>query len=197
MERRGLETFLTPALPLQLLSTPSCFFRLEKEAGQGCPGEEGEEEGAGGSFAGCGRPVGRVQAPAPSFPADADSPAQPGRVVLGALGSGSSLALALLPDPASNVGRALQKELGGLPSLAKLSPKMEERSSLSPPKSWPSPTCPSCFPTWEMGERTRNSICDVRGGVWGSPLSLSSQHWRSRASLLSCTGPPSPSSRAP
>lgn len=37
----------------------------------------------------------------------------------------------------------------------------------------------------------------MRGGVWGRPLSLSSQHWRSRASLLSCTGPPSPSSRAP
>lgn len=156
-ERIGNFSNSSPSPPAPL--HPQLFLQAGEGGKTGLPRRRRRGGGGRRQLAGCGRPVGRVQAPAPSFPADADSPSQPGPVVLGALESGSGLSLALLPDPASNVGRAFQRELGGLPSLAKQSPKTEERISLSPPKSWPSPTCPSCFPTWEMGERTRNSIC--------------------------------------
>lgn len=104
------ELFSIAVLSLSFPSAPSCFFRLEEGAGQGCSGGETGEEGMGGSLTECRGPMGKVRTLASPSPADVDSPPQPGRFILGVCGSSSGLSPAFLPDSALNVGRALQKE---------------------------------------------------------------------------------------
>lgn len=90
--------FPTPALPLSIPCTPSCFFRLDEEeaGGQGCPGGGGDGRQShkvqGGVLWEGSRPR------AFPFPTDMDSPPQPGRVICGVGGSSSSLSLAFLPE---------------------------------------------------------------------------------------------------
>lgn len=55
------ELFSIAVLSLSFPSAPSCFFRLEEGAGQGCSGGETGEEGMGGSLTECRGPMGKVQ----------------------------------------------------------------------------------------------------------------------------------------
>ena len=107
--------------------------------------------------------MGGVQAPASSFPADVDSPAHLRRVILAAAVSLS----ALWPDPASNAGRALQKEAWAGSQLGKAEPRNGggEQPKPNEVQSFPYLPLPS-FPTWETRERTKTFYLScVRWGL--------------------------------
>ena len=162
----GAATYLTPALPRGPAPAPPPS-SSPSPGWRGRGGRTGlrrrRRGGARGSLSGCRGAVGGVQAPASSFPADVDSPAHLRRVILAAAVSLS----ALWPDPASNAGRALQKEAWAGSQLGKAEPRNGggEQPKPNEVQSFPYLPLPS-FPTWETRERTKTFYLScVRWGL--------------------------------
>lgn len=115
----GTATYLTPALPCHHRPLPPSSFPSPGWRGKG--GWTGlrrrrRRGGARGSRSGCRGPSGGVQAPASSFPADVDSPAHLGRVILAAAAAAVSLSSSLA-RPSLKCGEGpSERGVGGFPA---------------------------------------------------------------------------------